>query len=227
MILGQCFVSSCKAQRLPSKLNFMSTAANIGLGFTGPQPWKDVLEELLPSQGNWSDEQYLTLTDGARRLVEFTDGVLEVLPMPTDKHQSIVKFLLFAFDRFVASLGGTVLFSPLRLQIRPGKFREPDLIVLRSASDPRRQNRYWTGADLVVEVVSTGRVERDTIEKRADYAEAGVPEYWIVNPEDETITVLSLKGGIYAEAGVFRRGDSAESGLLSTFAVTVAAVFDA
>ena len=205
----------------------MSTAANIGLGFTGSQPWKDVLVELLPTQGNWSDEQYLTLTDGARRLVEFTDGVLELLPMPTDKHQSIVKFLLYALDRFVAPLGGKVLFSPLRLQIRPGKYREPDLIVLQSASDPRRQDRYWTGADLVVEVVSSDGVERDTVEKRADYAEARVREYWIVNPANETITVLKLTGGAYAEAGVFRRGDSAASPLLAGFAVAPDAVFNA
>ncbi|HJT36159.1 MAG TPA: Uma2 family endonuclease [Pirellulales bacterium] len=205
----------------------MSTTADYGVGSSGSPPWKDVLVELLPSQGNWSDEQYLTLTDGARRLVEFTDGVLEILPLPTDKHQSIVKFLLYAFDRFVAPLGGKVLFSPLRLQIRPGKYREPDLIVLRSASDPRRQDRYWTGADLVVEVISSDGVERDTVEKRADYAEARVPEYWIVNPENETITVLTLTGGAYAEAGVFRRGDSAASTLLAGFTIMASAVFDA
>ena len=203
----------------------MPVTADYSLGST--QPWKDVLVELLPTQGNWSDEQYLTLTDGARRLVEFTDGVLEILPMPTDKHQSIVKFLLYAFDRFVAPLGGKVLFSPLRLRIRPGKFREPDLIVLRSANDPRRQDRYWTGADLVVEVVSSDRIERDTVEKRADYAEARVNEYWIVNPANETLTVLTLAGDDYAEAGVFRRGDSATSTLLPGFAVTAAAIFDA
>ncbi len=204
----------------------MSTT-DFSLGFAGTPPWKDVLEELLPGQGNWNDEQYLTLTDGARRLVEFTDGVLEILPMPTDRHQSIVKFLLFALDRFITPLGGTVLFSPLRLQIRPGKYCEPDLIVLRSACDPRRQDRYWTGADLVVEVVSSGRVERDTVEKRADYAEARVSEYWIVNPEEETITVLKLAGSAYAEAGVFRRSDTATSPLLAGFSVAVAAVFAA
>lgn len=203
----------------------MSTTES-SLGFAGP-PWKDVLEELLPGQGNWNDEQYLTLTDSTRRLVEFTDGVLEVLPMPTDRHQSIVKFLLFALDRFITPLGGTVLFSPLRLQIRPGKYREPDLIVLRSAGDPRRQDRYWTGADLVVEVVSPGHVERDTVEKRADYAEAGVPEYWIVNPENQTITVLKLSGGIYEEGKVFQGSDAARSALLSGFDVSVAAVFAA
>lgn len=205
----------------------MSTTADYGLGSSGSQPWKDVLVDLLPSQGNWSDEQYLALTDSARRPVEFTDGVLEPLPMPTDKHQSIVKFLLYAFDRFMAPLGGKVLFSPLRLRIRPGKYREPDLMVLRSASDPRREDRYWTGADLVVEVVSSDGVERDTVEKRADYSEARVPEYWIVNPENETIIVLTLTGGAYAEAGVFRRGDSAASTLLPGLTVKAAAAFDA
>lgn len=203
------------------------TTTDLSLGFAGSPPWKDVLEELLPKQGNWNDEQYLTLTDGARRLVEFTDGVLEVLPMPTDRHQSIVQFLLFAFDRFVAPLGGTVLFSPLRLQIRAGKYREPDLMVLRSASDLRRQDRYWTGADLVVEVVSPGRIERDTVEKRADYVEARVPEYWIVNPENQTIMVLSLASGAYEEVDVFQGNDASRSAILPGFAVTVASVFAA
>lgn len=203
----------------------MSSTTDFSLGFAGMPPWEDVLEELLPKQGSWNDEQYLTLTDSAHRLVEFTDGVLEVLPIPTDGHQSIVKFLLF--DRFITPQGGTVLFSPLRLQIRPGKYREPDLIVLRSASDPRRQDRYWMGADLVVEVVSPGRVELDTVEKRADYAEARVPEYWIVNPENQTITVLKLSDGAYEELQVFQANDAARSALLSGFTVPVTVVFAA
>lgn len=42
-----------------------------------------------------------------------------------------------------------MLVAPLRLRVREGKFREPDLLVLLDARDPRRSNRYWTGADLV------------------------------------------------------------------------------
>ncbi|MDP9373848.1 MAG: Uma2 family endonuclease, partial [Chloroflexota bacterium] len=49
--------------------------------------------ELLPLQGQWSEELYLWLTDQTNRLVEFTDGYIEVLPMPTDRHQSILLFL--------------------------------------------------------------------------------------------------------------------------------------
>jgi len=64
-------------------------------------------------------------------------------------------------------------------------------------------------------------------QKRADYAEARVQEYWIVNPQTESITVLRLEGTAYAEAGQFRRGESATSILLEGFAVEVTAVFDA
>jgi Uma2 family endonuclease len=193
-----------------------------------PEPgWKDVLAEILPPQGRWSEEAYLVLTDHRNRLVEFTDGFLEVLPIPTDKHQSVLSFMFLAFNGFVESGGGKVQFAPLRLQIRPGKFREPDLMMLISASDTRRQNRFWLGADLALEVVSEEKPERDLVDKRGDYAEGRVPEYWIVNPQTETITVLRLRGEAYEEAGVYRRGDSAASMLLAGFSVAVAAVFDA
>ena len=190
------------------------------------QEWKDLLEELLPPQGRWTEEEYLLLTDHRSRLVEFTDGFLEPLPVPTDKHQAILGFLYQAFLSFLDPRGGKIRFSPLRLQIRPGKFREPDLLLLLSAADPRRQNRFWLGADLALEVVSEEKPQRDLVDKRGDYAEGHVPEYWIVNPQTETITVLQLQGDVYQEAGTYRRGESAASTLLAGFAVAVDAVFD-
>jgi Uma2 family endonuclease len=189
--------------------------------------WKDFLEEVLPPQGHWSEEEYLVLTDHRNRLIEYTDGFLEALPTPTDKHQSVLKFMFLALNAFVAVRGGTVQFSPLRLQVRPGKYREPDLVLLLSANDPRRQNRFWLGADFALEVVSEEKPERDLVDKRGDYAECRIPEYWIVNPQTETITVLRLGGDTYEEAGIYRRGESARSGLLAGFSVDVAAVFDA
>jgi Uma2 family endonuclease len=191
------------------------------------QDWKDLLFELLPGQGRWSEEEYLVLTDHSNRLIEYTDGYLEVLPWPTDKHQSILQFLFLTFLRFVEPLGGKVQFAALRLRIRRGKFREPDLLLLLSAQDSRRQNRFWLGADLALEVVSEDKPERDLIEKRGEYAEGRVPEYWIVNPQTETITVPRLSGDAYEEAGVYRRGESAASVLLEEFSVAVSAVFDA
>jgi Uma2 family endonuclease len=79
----------------------------------------------------------------------------------------------------------------------------------------------------VVEIVSPDGLERDTEEKPRDYAEAGIPEYWIVNPMDATITVLVLDGQAYRLHGQFRRGERATSRLLPDFGVSVDEVFDA
>ncbi|RRR67163.1 MAG: Uma2 family endonuclease [Candidatus Viridilinea halotolerans] len=183
--------------------------------------------QLAPLQGLWTEQQYLALTDHTRHLIEFSDGVLEVLPMPTDQHQVLVLFLYELLRAYVHPLGGKVLVAPLRLQVREGKQREPDLLLLCNAHDPRRQNRFWLGADLVAEVVSPDCPERDTVAKVADYAEAGIPEYWIVDPIAETLTVLTLQNGAYTTHGSFRRSQLATSRLLGGLMVPVDALFDA
>ena len=187
----------------------------------------DTILDLRPIQGLWTEEQYLAMTDHSRRLLEFDDGYIEVLPMPTDKHQAISQFVFLAFLAFIQRIGGKVQYAPLRLQIRYGKHREPDILLVRDANDPRRQNRYWLGADLVVEIVSPDDPDRDTKVKRADYAEAGIPEYWIIDPEDEAITVLRLEGDSYKEHGIFHRDEAATSALLNGFAMPVDAALDA
>jgi Uma2 family endonuclease len=187
----------------------------------------NLILDLYPHQGEWTEEEYLDLTDHTNHLIEFTDGYVEVLPMPTDHHQAILAYLFELFLTYIRPRGGVVRFSPLRVRIRARKFREPDLVLVVDAKDPRRQNRYWEGADLTLEVVSADKPERDLVEKRGDYAEAGIPEYWIVNPETETITVLRLEDSAYVEHGVFGRGAAAASALLPGFSVSVDGVFDA
>jgi Uma2 family endonuclease len=183
---------------------------------------------LFPPQGEWSEDDYLWLTDHTKHLVELTDGHIEVLPMPTDEHQRMVLFLYRALYAFLAAHGiGIVLVAPLRLRLRTGRYREPDVLVLLSATDARRSNRYWTGADLVLEVVSSDDPKRDLVRKRREYARAGIPEYWIVNPATEQIMVLHLEGTAYVEHGIFTRGTQATSVLLEGFTVAVAAVLDA
>jgi Uma2 family endonuclease len=119
--------------------------------------------------------------------------------------------------------------AALRIRLSSGKFREPDLIMLRSANDPRRHDRFWDGADLVVEVVSDGAEDRyrDLVTKREEYAQAGIPEYWIVDPQNETIAVLTLSNHQYADHGVFARAMTATSPMFSDLRIDVSAVFDA
>ena len=194
---------------------------------TSQEALNALLCDVLPAQGSWSDDGYLWLTDHSNRPIEFTDGCIEELPMPTFTHQSVLLLLYDVLRAYLKPRGGVVMVAALRLRIRPGKFREPDLLLLRDRSDRRCQDRYWLGADLVVEVVSPDNPDRDLVEKRADYAEAGIPEYWIIDPRVETIRVLKLRGAAYVEQGVYRRGDTAMSALLAGFSVEVRAVFDA
>ena len=180
---------------------------------------------LFPLQGSWTEEQYLSLD--TNRLIEFSDGLIEVLPMPTLLHQLIVKFLVAQLDRFIAAgSGGVALFAPLPVKFHKAFYREPDVVYL----GPKRKlkgEKYPQGADLVMEVVSEDKKDRarDYERKRGEYAEMGVPEYWIVDPYDRKITVLVLAGKAYREHGVFRTGEMATSVLLAELAISADEVF--
>jgi Uma2 family endonuclease len=118
------------------------------------------------------------------------------------------------------------VFAPLKLKLRDGKFREPDVLFMFAENRHRLGEQFWTFADLVMEVVSPDDPERDYVKKRFDYAEAGIPEYWIVDPARETVTVLTLRGAAYEVHGEFGPGTTATSVLLPGFEVHVAEVFN-
>lgn len=189
----------------------------------GEPAWEIAL--LFPPQGEWTEAEYLALD--TNRLVELSDGFLEVLPMPTILHQLIVRFLYHPLDTFVAAHApGKVLFGPLPVRLWSGTFREPDLVYLRPE---HMQNLHGQpdGAELVMEVVSEGEEsrERDLVIKRQEYATARILEYWIVDPQEQHITVLTLDGQSYQVHGVFGPGALAASVLLPGFSVAVEAVF--
>jgi Uma2 family endonuclease len=190
---------------------------------------------LFPPQGEWTEDAYLALEQRGTRLVELSDGQIEVLPMLNPVHQRIAGYLYRLLQACVAALGGhpvprvgEVFFAPLPIRLWAGKYRDPDVVFLKPGriADPRRQPE---GADLAVEVVSEGDEDRqrDLVTKRREYAEAGIAEYWIVDPKTETILVLVLDGADYGVHGEYPRGTTATSVLLPTFAVEANAVFDA
>jgi len=122
---------------------------------------------------------------------------------------------------------GEAVFAPLPTRLRPRKWREPDIVFVLKEHLP--EGDYPDRVDLAVEVVSEDRQShiRDYIDKRSDYEAAGIPEYWIVDPQKHQITVLRLEGGQYVEHGVFKKGAKATSVLLQGFSVDVDAVFAA
>ena len=200
-----------------------STVVHAPKSKIGQPVWE--IAELFPPQGLWSEDEYLALE--TNRLIEFDNGVLEILPMPNTLHQVIALVfanLLLAFENGKL---GTALCAPLRLKLPNGKYREPDVLFLLHENDDKLGLDYWTGADLVVEIVSPGGHERDYIEKRSDYARTGIREYWIVDPLTQKVIVFKLDGKKYVEHGVFKKGSRATSALLIGFKVDVAALFAA
>jgi Uma2 family endonuclease len=191
----------------------------------GDPTWE--IAYLYPTQGNWAESEYLAI--GTNHLIEFSDGCLEVLPMPTPFHQFIVDYLLTLLKAFVgAHASGSVLFAPMPIRLWPGKLREPDIVYFRPGRirDPRMPPE---GADLAMEVVSEGEEnrKRDLETKREEYARAGIAEYWIVDSQEQRITVLALEGSSYRVHGVFGRGATATSVLLPGLGVSVDATLAA
>lgn len=174
-----------------------------------------------------SEEAYFALDAEGGRLIELVRGELEVLPMPSLAHQLMLKLLFRCFDAYVlANDLGEILLAPLPVRLFAGTIREPDLLFL-SKQRLEQKAPYPQGVDLALEVVSPDAKsrKRDYDEKRRDYAQAGVHEYWIVDPESKTITVLVLEGDQYREHGVFRPGDNATSTLLPGLSLAVQPVF--
>ncbi len=205
------------------------TATEIHLGGRTPPIGEPVWEMALnyPYQGKWSEASYLALDIG--RLVEFNNGCLEFLPVPTILHQRIFKYLLFLFDRFIVQHRlGEIVPAPFPVRTIEGSYREPDLVFMRPE---RRRNHLGQpyGADLVLEIVSASDADRkrDLEIKWKEYAEAGIPEYWTVDPDLHQIMVLVLDGTTYREHGIFGRSTHATSVALPGFSVEVDAVFAA
>ena len=180
-------------------------------------------------QGQWTEAEYLPLQERSRRLVELSNGQIEVLSTPSLSHQRIVSYFFLLLKACAAATRlGEVLFAPLPIRLWAGKYGDPDVVYLTPGhiTDPHHQPQ---GADLVVEVVSETEEDRqrDLVTKRQEYAQAGIAEYWIVDPKTETIVVLTLDGTAYRLHGEFPLGTTATSVLLPTFTADVTAVFEA
>jgi Uma2 family endonuclease len=170
----------------------------------------------FPPQGRWSEEDFLQFH--TNRMAELVNGHLEILPMPTWLHQLIVDFLMTSIKEYLKSseAGGVALFAPLPTRLFPGTIREPDILYVLEENLPKSGVKYPSKIDLAIEVVSEGAEarKRDYEDKRIDYAKAGVHEYWIVDPEQSLLTVLTLDGSEYRVAHECRPGDTARSLLL-------------
>lgn len=187
----------------------------------GQPTWKMAL--LYPTQGNWSEEEYLCLDVG--RLVEFDQGIVEVLDLPTKEHQRLARKLFLRMQAAVEAEGtGEVFFAPLPVRLWKQKYREPDLVFLKHGRSA--EGDYPNGADLVIEVVSESPSDRrrDMEVKVAEYLRAEISEYWIIDPVEKKVLVNRLVDSSYI-CGEYTAGELATSAILNGFTVDVKNLF--
>ena len=173
-------------------------------------------------------DEFLALgeTDGKW---ELDDGVLYIMASGTPDHQFLMRWLcrpiedyFLEFERPPAQLlhEMTTILSR-ELQRAP----EPDVvIVLNERRDIIGRSRVEGAPDIVVEILSTDR-NRDLVRKRQIYAEAGVLEYWLMDPRNDTVTPLELQDGAYVERAALGVGDVLTTPLLPGLEIPLAGVF--
>jgi Uma2 family endonuclease len=144
---------------------------------------------------HWGEADYLLFANDHNALIDLVDGKVVLHEMPTPRHQAVVVALARALG---GSRAGQVLVAPMPVRLGPGHMREPDVMFYRSEHLDRLGEQFADPPDLVVEVLSPSTRSVDLGDKLAEYAAAGIPEYWVVDPNDAAIDVFLLAGGRYA-----------------------------
>lgn len=171
-------------------------------------------------------EDYLNYNDETDSCYELVNGTLIEMPPESNLNARIAAFLFTQFLRFLPF--SRICHKDAELQVASVKasFRIPDLMILSEAGEaalfgnPRNTITLEMPPPLLaIEVVSSDNPARDYRHKRSEYAVRGIPEYWIIDPIQKQILVLTLDEGFYDESG-FRGEQTLVSPLFPDFNLT-------
>ena len=173
-------------------------------------------------------DEFLALGETDERL-ELIDGALYIMSTPTKDHQFLLARLIVYFELYLDAftLAPAEVYQDITTILSPELQRvvEPDLVVILGGRNDIGGLIYVEGVpDIVVEILSSDR-SHDLVRKRQIYAEAGVREYWIIDPRYDTVTLLELRGGVYVARAALAAGDTLTTPLLPGLAVPLADIF--
>lgn len=180
-----------------------------------------------------SFDEYLSYDDGTENLYELFNGELIEVPPESGFNVEIASFL---FALFLPIVGHRrIRGHGLELEVRgEPKNRYPDFTIIQEEHIQLLKQRNTIRLSmatplLVVEVVSPGELQRDRdyIAKRMQYQDREIPEYWIIDPQQSSILVLTLVGDRYIESGTFQGDDAIQSTQFGTLNFTPAQIFAA
>jgi Uma2 family endonuclease len=176
------------------------------------------------TQAGWTEEQYFALPE-VNCLLELSDGKLVVLEMPTPEHQEIVLELAVALRIWVRPRSGRIFVAPMPVRLWPEKVREPDISLFLADRTSSMVEQYAGPPTLAVEVLSPGTRAHDLRVKLREYPQAGIPEYWVVDPRRRTVLVHLLEGEQYRLAARLGLGQVLRSALLPGFELPIDSIF--
>jgi len=183
--------------------------------------------ELWPAQGLWTYDDYRRLPDDGWRY-EVIRGRLCMAPAPKPRHQFSLGELYLAFRRFIDEGDlGAVLLAPIDVVLsKLATPVQPDLAFIRKQRLGLITDDLVDGPpDLIVEVLSPSNWMTDRRDKYEVYAEAGVGEYWIVDPDERKIEVFVLEEGGYRLFDQKGPGETIRSHSLDGLEVNIDDVF--
>jgi Uma2 family endonuclease len=174
-------------------------------------------------------EDYVLFPDDGKRH-EIIDGDHYVTPAPKTKHQKVSLSLTIALGSFVKQRGlGLVLAAPSDVILSDDNVVQPDLLFVSSARAGIVTEDNIRGApDLVVEIVSEATRKKDEVTKRKLYERFGVQEYWIVDPELETVKIFRRAQQGYGRAVELSKeaNDTLTTKLLPGLVLALAEIFE-
>ena len=162
----------------------------------------------------WTYEAYAAATDEDER-TELIDGEVRVVPSPLTIHQDIALSVAATLRTHVRRYHlGRVLIAPTDMALAPGQTLVPDVLFVAASRAQIITATHVVGPpDLVVEVLSPGTAANDLPggRKFALYAQAGMPHYWVIDPDSVELRVFTLDAtGTYAETGSYRGDETYE-----------------
>jgi Uma2 family endonuclease len=178
------------------------------------------------SERRWTFAEMVAELPESNLPTELWDGELVMAPAPSFYHQEIVGQLYKLLDAWVSRRRlGKVAIAPIDMVLTERNSTQPDVMFIAKERLNIIQTRLMGPADLVAEVISTGSRRRDRIDKRDLYEQHGVKEFWLIDPEAQTVEVFALTAGQYRLLGRWRPGETARSKLLKGFTASVSGLF--
>lgn len=168
---------------------------------------------------------YLETSDDER--YELLNGELILSPSPKEIHQYISSILHIMIGTFVRERSlGKVYYSPFDVVLSDTNVVQPDILFISNErADIITSDNVQGAPDLVVEILSPATAERDRTVKLDLYATHGVKEYWIVDPDAKTITVLLRGEGGLGVVGIYGEGETLRSPTLTGFSLALEEIF--